>query len=690
VIWVAVVAFLVFAVASPGAVAGGLTVIGKPTVTLTFRKPAADRARPAYERAPLTIVLRNDGTAKGKVRASFLATNASGGPVPAVKPRAAAKVTRLVLVESRSLVLAPGQLGGLALELRRPVGSKGGAGLIVVQLDRRSSSTTTITAMPATGFEQKKVTLTATAWVGPVSRTCRRAFHWLFGDHCPGQHYANTTVTVVARGVSTRTTILSADSGRNLFATLRPASSMPDTSTTGTTASTETVAGSSAQRGPTAVATISVSNIPNPGKYSGDVAINPTATPPQAIATTVDAQDALIWPLIVLLLGAALGAVLTRRHDVRRGARLLRAALADAIAPYLKERKDRDQLRPNRFYLNDLLNPGDASQQPSFHFWNHIWHRPPQSEPKVPVLYRRTYRVKRTDELTQLADDIQEVIDRFTRWTKLNISFHLLHEAVSGMRTNLPVRNDGDRLLDLVEQPPADDAMAEDWVRRIVDHARLVATYRDVARRYDEREKAWRDKHTSVDPSMIYGHPSSDVLTRTPEQTLTQELDLLRAQRLLRRWRDIPDDPTAKPPPQVHLRGLARDLGEEDVAFAAGFTFPGSQLATRLVHPLILRLRSPEHIRRVVRQRDWAVFWLIAVLTALAYLLPFYVGKDYGSVTDYLAAFAAGATVPTAINWALYPPSRSTTAPATSPAPGDATAATAATPALPPDASEAA
>jgi hypothetical protein len=36
-------------------------------------------------------------------------------------------------------------------------------------------------------------------------------------------------------------------------------------------------------------------------------------------------------------------------------------------------------------------------------------------------------------------------------------------------------------------------------------------------------------------------------------------------------------------------------------------------------------------------------------------MLPTSVGKDYGSFTDYLGAFALGATAPTVVNWALSP-----------------------------------
>jgi hypothetical protein len=59
-----------------------------------------------------------------------------------------------------------------------------------------------------------------------------------------------------------------------------------------------------------------------------------------------------------------------------------------------------------------------------------------------------------------------------------------------------------------------------------------------------------------------------------------------------------------------------------------------------------------------VRHTDWTVFWITAVFTALVYLSQKYDG-DWGSLEDYLFAFAAGAIAPTVVNWAILPLARS-------------------------------
>jgi hypothetical protein len=43
-----------------------------------------------------------------------------------------------------------------------------------------------------------------------------------------------------------------------------------------------------------------------------------------------------------------------------------------------------------------------------------------------------------------------------------------------------------------------------------------------------------------------------------------------------------------------------------------------TDLLTRL-RAFVLQFETPEQIRRVVGRWDWAVFWLIAVLTALVF-----------------------------------------------------------------------
>ena len=98
---------------------------------------------------------------------------------------------------------------------------------------------------------------------------------------------------------------------------------------------------------------------------------------------------------------------------------------------------------------------------------------------------------------------------------------------------------------------------------------------------------------------------------------------------------------------------------------------PGLGRVPPSIRKVPTRYESAEQLRRVVREWDWAVFWTLAVLTGLVVLLPLYVGKDFGSVPDYLLLFATGATAPTIVSWALSPLGRSTKA-TPSPAAGGA------------------
>ena len=77
---------------------------------------------------------------------------------------------------------------------------------------------------------------------------------------------------------------------------------------------------------------------------------------------------------------------------------------------------------------------------------------------------------------------------------------------------------------------------------------------------------------------------------------------------------------------------------------------------------------TPEVTEARIRRWDWLLAMARAILTAVAYLLPGYIGKDFGSWNDYLSAFCAGLLGQAiggglAINWSLFPSSRSYQAP---------------------------
>lgn len=553
------------------------------------------------------------------------------------------------------LKLGVEEVAAVALELRRPVGSTAGTGVLVLRLAHRSVAPATVSVAAealaqAVGFEQKTATIVATAWLGPVSRACRVVLDWVVA--CPGQYYFGTSTTVVARGASERTTLLGSDAGRNAKVTLAPATAdgqarSPGPGTTSSAATTEAL--------PTA--TLTAKDIPGPGKYSGDVTIDPMAEQPQTIAVTVHAQDALIWPLLVVLLGALVGGLLTRRYDIWRGAKLIRASIVEAVQPYLDERPRRDRLRPDRFYLDGKLAreggalAGVEKQFPKRRSWQR---RAPEEE--VPKLYWESYGVRRDERLAEVAAAARALTDRFARWQRVNTAYKELDKKLERLDTSLPIRDDGERILDLAQGEPADEEEAERRIAAMETHAQIADIYRRAEERFDRaREKLgdrWAADRESVDPAKIYAL-APRLASRTPEQTASLRLDLLRAFRLLANPENIPKDK----PAQSATRNLRAAFADADFAIEPfAFDVPAGTFLARVFAP---RLESPEEMRRTVREWDWVVFFAVSVLTACAYLLPLYVGKDYGALTDYLGAFVAGATVPTVITWALLPLARS-------------------------------
>ena len=688
--WLAAAVVLLASADTAAGATPSLAIVGPSTVEVTFTK------HDGYESAPVAVTVRNKTGSEGQVVASFLAAGTSGLPVTAVAPPPKPPETLMLVATDTAPKLKKEELGAIVLELRRPVGSKLASGLIILSVADSAAAAGTVsvseaaTPQTAVGFEQKDVTIVATAWLGPVARTCRRIadsplMPHFARLHCPGQHYSDTSTVVKAGGVIKRSTTLGSDGGLVLTVTLAPTHAEPQSATSGTptpgpaqtTAAATTTAATTAGSLPDA--SIKVSKIPGPGKYSGALAIDPTQKDPKSIAITVHAQDALIWPMLVVLLGAAFGGLLNRFYDVRwRGRRLLRATLDEAVAPYLKEREKPDVIRPQRFYLDDLLKPGGPDEQ----FARSLPGRGPKPDELVPLLYWRTDDCNSSEAIVDLATEMKATTDRFARWNQLNIAFKTLRDTSNRLDQDtsnrlgqrLLVRRDSERLLDLAEDEPADDKEAAARVARMVGHARLVAIYRAVRKRFFERSPEWRKTHPDVNPTKLYAAaPTID--GRTPEQATTLRLDLLRAYRLLA-TDPLPDQPESDTASFENLRILYLRYAVEATGSAGELqtvepAIPGLGRVPPSIRKVPTRYESAEQLRRVVREWDWAVFWTLAVLTGLVVLLPLYVGKDFGSVPDYLLLFATGATAPTIVSWALSPLGRSTKA-TPSPAAGGA------------------
>jgi hypothetical protein len=273
-------------------------------------------------------------------------------------------------------------------------------------------------------------------------------------------------------------------------------------------------------------------------------------------------------------------------------------------------------------------------------------------------VYRDTYKIGRSDEVNKTAVRVKQLTDRFVWWTQLNDAYRALVATLqqpAGQPDRVPVgtaiRADSDFLLDMTGVEPAGTAEAQTLAQRLIEQAAVNELYAAARRRLPP--PPWATNHPIAGPDAIY-RAAPALEARKVEDWHALRYRLLRALRLL----EHPDGVAAVEQATAAGAGIA---DAEQIVGVQAFDIPWPRPVRELGRALVLHFEGPDHIRRVVRRSDWAVFWLVATLTALAYLLPAYNGKDYGSLEDYLTAFAAGAVAPTVINWALLPFARSGT-----------------------------
>lgn len=636
------VAVVLAAPAAAAVAPRGLALLNEKTQALTFAAAAGN------QRAQFVVVVRNDSDRVGQLVVRYLGAGAPTAGLTAVAPADATTPTssRFVLVRRGDAAIGTHDVARVRLELRRRAAKPAVDGVLVISLDSApAAAPVTVSLADAkapdapVGFEQKQVALKVTRRWGPFVGVCGRLLAWA-GD-CPLQRLSRTSTRAAARGVSSRSTLLTSGSGDTLTLKATPVAGSTDPPE----------------------AKLEVVDVPRPGKYTGQFVIDPTAKEPKAAEVTVDVQDSLIWPLLAVLLGALVGGVLVKRYDVYRGGKLLRASLEDAVEPYRNEKRRANDVeeefrRPGRFYLVNAV-PESGRVYPR-------WRRTPRREERlVPKLYRQTYAIGDNAQLASTAVAVKRLADRFARWQQLNAAYHALvarlktpPQGTSPAPAGTKIRSDADFLLDMTAVEPADDDEAKLLAERLSEQAAVVEIY--AAAKAKVPSPAWATQYAIADPDAIYAQaPAVEARTLAGWHALRYEL--LRALRLL-----------------AHPQGVAAiqrecaagsNKGLDQILIGERFGIEPLEPLRRFGRAAVLHFETPEQIRRVVRRWDWAVFALVSALTALAYLLPFYTGKDYGSLEDYLTAFAAGAIVPTAISWALLPFARPQTvepAPATS------------------------
>lgn len=629
------------------------TASGAPaqTLPLALVSPTTPAAIAFSESvAPLVVVVANNTDKPQALVVKYVGAGAPEGGLEAGRAAAATGLS-LVVVGGGGTVAAH-DATALRVEFHRVGADPTIDGAVVISAAKSVVAVAVSeTTKPAiAGFEQKSASVSPTTWVGPVSRVCRVLG---FGDGCPGGHYQSSSTTVAARGVVAHETLIGGG-GENALVAIKANPGLTTGRQQSKSKQTPKQAPAAQPVPPPTRADITAVDIPNPGTYAGDVALDPQAADPKTIAVTVHARDAIIWPLLALGLGLLLSWVLTKGREQKRNGQGLRTALQDAIDPYIDRHAEREQQRPDRDYLDHLFissGSGLAGRDQQYANPRQVKTQP---EEAIPALYWDTYKLGDADRRAGVNKRVATLVARFGRWLRLDDAFTVLERAATPLAHDQPIYNNAQSVLDLAQGEPVDDDETQARAAAMTTWATICGLYHQVAASFSRAAAdiapPWADEHKNLEAKTIYAHFAP---ADTAEKVAAFRLALLRARRLLVDASNAPKD-------RPHIT-LVENLREATVDLDGGVFVDdvlGGGIFSNLLGPLRHRFESAADIRRNVREWDWIVFGAVSFLTALAYTLSFYSGKDWGSLTDYVTAIVAGATVPTVINWALLPSAR--------------------------------
>jgi hypothetical protein len=634
------IGLLIVSLARAAAGPAGLSPVNVSGVqTLAFN--TSTTTAQGREQAQLNVLVRNDATSGGTLQVRFFAERREiVASVKAAQPAKKEPLT-VTIAAPKALDVGAHDVFLLSVVFNRPTKPKPSplAGNLVIRLaGRKPVGPLLIPVATKAGkeagaaqplkFAQKKATISLVRIFGPLTALAR----WTPKVHCDQGCLIGEGVTIATHGTKPKSasTLLSADSGGSTKIKL----SVSDGSTSH----------------------LSASNVRRPGKYEGDLVIEPAAKTPISLAVTVHARDLILWPLLVFLLGVAVAWFGLHRWEEYRSRLLAERELKRAIDPYLEARtKDRKlpkaKQRPQRFYLDRYLPDDSSSPYLKGKSCDNL-----DDISDVSRLYCRASQIDSEDALTELLPDLTEMTARFDRWAQLDRARQQLRRDVQDPPKMEKMRKDAEQLMARTERDPDDDKQATEYLGLLNHEEAIGAVYRLAREAFDSKPDGWPSNHKKLDPDL-------DLKKLNPAATRDgANMDRVHTALLLTLDRLQQQDETLRPADDHPQHAEVMTAFAERFAWTEAF----SRLPTPTRHvlsavrdrpPPVIDTRSPAAIYAHVRRVDWAVFAVSAVLTGLGYLAVKY-GADYGSVADYLTAFAAGAVGPTLVNWALLPYSR--------------------------------
>jgi hypothetical protein len=394
-------------------------------------------------------------------------------------------------------------------------------------------------------------------------------------------------------------------------------------------------------------ATLSLSAIPKPGKYVGDLLLSSTAPGSPHLSLEVDAHRSEWLALLLITIGALLGSVSQPLFTLVRRRAIMRDALQESLAAYCEAGKANPPIAS--WDISDLVGLGNARGRL-------------QGAPAVLA------SIEEARSSSDLDDDNSRVLDlvaRIQRWLRAEPAARRLRairdaDPPPGQdRANLAWETsrtclDTDLLLRAARREPPDAASADDLVARLLRQADWHSALRF----------AWTHAEDSLSVKDVRSLEGGDAASTAAPGVMSRtaaEQDLLSAT-LQDRLRAVNLTAPVAPVPPTPAGLHAPNWSASPNLFVGWATLDGpsyGQLVSEGRAPSRAVLSKPQWRPDLGRQL-WSytsgavVTSMIAVAASLAYLPAAY-SDTWGSTSDMLTAATAGLAGHIVIKWTALP-----------------------------------
>jgi hypothetical protein len=388
---------------------------------------------------------------------------------------------------------------------------------------------------------------------------------------------------------------------------------------------------------------VDVNHVTRDGSYSITLPTAPGVDKAPTLTTDITARAFFLWPLLALSAGAIVAFLLLQRREQSRPKQILEYALKAAASRY-DDARSRAANLAQPYTMSDVFPEGDD------------WTNKQSSDREAVKLFRQIHDADSKEKLDAHGSKVAGVVAAADGWLPTCRRAQALKEAVDKVRgTNgsKKIADASDALL-AARKPPEDAAALAKYQRDLDDQTEAVERWAGL----DELLTRAQDLYTEVLKRPKLGKEDRAHLAQIPPQALRDEYlaDLSNLQQLNASQLDALT--------REHLRVLKAleiatdpNVDTDETRGGALSVFGAVAVAAPSVPTSLPAAASwsAEDLLATIVRGDRAEFSISFFIATLAFFVVLYPKTTFGSVWDYLAAFAAGAAGQLVVNWQLLP-----------------------------------